>query len=261
MEDLEDMAANMRPAVPTSEIEGTPGGVVPRARKNRPKAVGYDIPGSQMVYLKTYGCSHNNSDSEYMAGILAEEGYGITEDFNEADIYLINSCTVKNPSEEHFIHEMKKAQKTNKPTIVSGCVPQGDPKNPEFANVSVVGVQQIHRISEAVKETLRGNTVTLTAKGKAAGLPSLTEHAKIRRNKWVEIIPINAGCLNKCTYCKTKHARGDLMSYPISEICERVEQVLKEGVTEIRLTSEDSGAYGKDIGVNSFFDMCEFNVK
>ncbi|KAJ9451825.1 Threonylcarbamoyladenosine tRNA methylthiotransferase [Diplonema papillatum] len=232
-----------------ADAEGTPGGVVVRARKNREGAVGYDIPGSQLVYLKTYGCSHNNSDSEYMAGLLVKEGYGITEDFSKADMYLINSCTVKNPSEEHFIHEMTKARRTGKPTVVSGCVPAGDPKNDAFRDVSIIGVQQIHRVAEVMKETAKGNSVQITSSGKRAGLPSL-EHAKIRRNELIEIIPINAGCLNKCTYCKTKHARGDLMSYPIEEICKRVQQVVEEGVKEIRLTSEDSGAYGRDIGTN-----------
>jgi hypothetical protein len=89
------------------------------------KAVGYDIPGTQKVYLKTYGCSHNSSDSEYMAGLLAEQGYQITEDFSNADVYLMNSCTVKNPSQDSFFNLVDKAKVTGKPVIVAGCVPQG----------------------------------------------------------------------------------------------------------------------------------------
>ena len=57
-------------------------------------------------------------------------------------------------------------------------------------------------------------------------------------------------CLNECTYCKTKHARGQLGSYYPDEIVERVKQSFGEGVVEIWLTSEDTGAYGKDIGTN-----------
>merc|ERR1712048_445527 len=72
---------------------------------------------------------------------------------------------------------------------------------------------------------------------------------KIRRNPLVEIIAINTGCLNQCTYCKTKHARGELGSYPPEEIVARVKQSFEEGVVELWLTSEDTGAYGKDIGV------------
>lgn len=71
---------------------------------------------------------------------------------------------------------------------------------------------------------------------------------KIRKNPLIEIIPINTGCLNQCTYCKTKHARGELGSYPPGEIVARAIQSFQEGVCEIWLTSEDTGAYGRDIG-------------
>lgn len=73
---------------------------------------------------------------------------------------------------------------------------------------------------------------------------------KVRRNPYIEIIPINTGCLNQCTYCKTKHARGDLGSYGPQEIISRVKAVLSEDVKEIWLTSEDVGAYGLDIDTN-----------
>ena len=72
---------------------------------------------------------------------------------------------------------------------------------------------------------------------------------KVRRNPLVEIIAVNTGCLNACTYCKTKHARGELGSYPIEDIVARAVQSFEEGVVEIWLTSEDTGAYGRDIGV------------
>jgi len=73
---------------------------------------------------------------------------------------------------------------------------------------------------------------------------------KIRKNPLIEIIPINTGCLNQCTYCKTRHARGELGSYPPEEIIARAIQSFQEGVVEIWLTSEDTGAYGRDIGTN-----------
>lgn len=72
---------------------------------------------------------------------------------------------------------------------------------------------------------------------------------KVRRNPLVEIIAVNTGCLNQCTYCKTKHARGELGSYSIEDIVARAVQSFEEGVVEIWLTSEDTGAYGRDIGV------------
>lgn len=73
---------------------------------------------------------------------------------------------------------------------------------------------------------------------------------KIRKNKLVEIIPLSTGCLGSCTYCKTRHARGKLGSYDPTAIVDRARQAIEEGVMEIWLTSEDTGAYGRDIGTD-----------
>ncbi|KAK7077994.1 Threonylcarbamoyladenosine tRNA methylthiotransferase [Halocaridina rubra] len=210
------------------------------------------IPGTQRIYLKTWGCAHNSSDSEYMAGQLAAYGYHITEDKQNADLWLLNSCTVKNPAEDHFRNEIKAGRDAGKKVVVAGCVPQGAPRSEFLQGLSVVGVQQIDRVVEVVEETLKGNSVRLIGQkkhgGKKQGGASLLL-PKVRRNPLIEIISINTGCLNQCTYCKTKHARGELGSYPIDEIVARARQSFDEGVVEIWLTSEDTGAYGRDIGV------------
>ncbi|GCB63749.1 hypothetical protein scyTo_0011665, partial [Scyliorhinus torazame] len=65
------------------------------------------IPGTQKIWVKTWGCSHNNSDGEYMAGQLAVYGYKITDNSLDADLWLLNSCTVKNPAEDHFRNSIK----------------------------------------------------------------------------------------------------------------------------------------------------------
>lgn len=118
--------------------------------------------------------------------------------------------------------------------------------------LSLIGVQQIDRVVEVVEETLKGNHVRLLGQKKQNGKKlggSKLDLPKIRRNPLIEIISVNTGCLNSCTYCKTKHARGDLGSYSIEEIVNRAKQSFHEGVVEIWLTSEDTGAYGRDIGV------------
>lgn len=114
-------------------------------------------------------------------------------------------------------------------------------------------MQQIDRVVEVVEETLKGNTVRFLqqkkSSGKKLGGASLSL-PKVRRNPLIEIIAINTGCLNQCTYCKTKHARGELGSYQPEDIVERAKQAFEEGVCELWLTSEDTGAYGRDIGSN-----------
>ncbi|XP_069702099.1 threonylcarbamoyladenosine tRNA methylthiotransferase isoform X2 [Periplaneta americana] len=211
------------------------------------------IPGTQKIYIKTWGCAHNNSDSEYMAGLLAAYGYKLTDNKLDADLWLLNSCTVKNPAEDHFRNELEAGRKKGKAVVVAGCVPQGAPRTDFIQGISVVGVQQIDRVVEVVEETLKGHTVRLFGQkkegGKKTGGASLLL-PKVRKNPLIEIIPINTGCLNQCTYCKTKHARGDLGSYPPDEIISRAQQSFEEGVCELWLTSEDTGTYGRDIETN-----------
>ena len=132
-------------------------------------------------------------------------------------------------------------------------MPQGAPKSNFIQGLSIIGVHQIDRVVEVVEETLKGNTVKFLSKKKEAGKKTGGASLflpKIRRNPLIEIIAINTGCLNQCTYCKTKHARGELGSYKPEQIIERAEQAFKEGVSELWLTSEDTGAYGRDIGTN-----------
>ncbi|XP_057303648.1 threonylcarbamoyladenosine tRNA methylthiotransferase-like [Hydractinia symbiolongicarpus] len=211
------------------------------------------IPGTQTIYIKTWGCTHNNSDSEYMAGQLASYGYNVTTtDSLHADLWLLNSCTVKNPAEDGFKNDIKKAHQLGKYVVVAGCVPQGQPRGEYIKGLSVIGVQQIDRVVEVVEETLKGHTVRLLGQKKQGGRKiggANLNLPKVRKNPLIEIIAINTGCLNQCTYCKTKHARGELGSYPPEEIIARAKQSFQEGVVEIWLTSEDTGAYGKDIGV------------
>ncbi|TPP65752.1 CDK5 regulatory subunit associated protein [Fasciola gigantica] len=296
------------------------------------------IPEKYRVFVQTWGCAHNTSDSEYMAGLLAKYGYRVTlggsfdtpskpvnfsntsqncntsddvtaptcncgsgdltaccqtsktlekeaaidrssDDGNEdnscaypdarskrdkkakeaADLWVLNSCTVKGPAEDHFRNAVTDGLRLGKFVVVAGCVPQSRPGANYLKGVSVIGVQQIDRIVEVVEETLQGHTVRFLDKkwsnsdhaddivqrrrlgGAALDLP------KIRRNPLIEILAVSTGCLNACTYCKTKHARGVLASYPIDELLTRAKQAFSEGIKEIWLTSEDLGAYGRDL--------------
>lgn len=207
------------------------------------------VPGTQRLWIKTFGCSHNTSDAEYMAGQLAHYGYTLVPDENadDADLWLINSCTVKGPSQTAIGNLVRRGRDRGKALLVSGCVPQGDKSAPELKGVSLLGVTQIDRVVEAVEETMKGNTVELLSK---KSLPRL-DLPKVRRNPHVEILPLSTGCLGACTYCKTKHARGHLGSYSPEVLIQRVKHAVADPlVREIWLSSEDTGAYGRDLGTN-----------
>lgn len=98
---------------------------------------------------------------------------------------------------------------------------QADAEASWLSDLSILGVKQIHRVLEVVEETLKGNCIQLLS---LKGLPPLNL-PKVRRDPHIEIVPISEGCLGHCTYCKTRFARGKLMSYPIDDICQRIEEV------------------------------------
>lgn len=179
-----------------------------------------------------------------MAGQLLHDGYELTDDPVSADIILVNSCTVKSPSQQSFLHTVRTFRAQGKRLIVAGCVPQGQPNHPDLQGLSTIGVQQIDRIAEAARMTLDGQAVRWLGKERKPGL----DLPKQRQNPLIEIIPINTGCLSACTYCKTKHARGHLSSHAPEKIVERALAAVREGAKEIWITSEDTGAYGKDVG-------------
>eukprot|EP00936_MAST-01D_sp_MAST-1D-sp1_P001098 g1098.t1 len=204
------------------------------------------VPGSHVLWTKTFGCAHNVSDGEYMVGQLLSYGYSFTERREDADLWLLNSCTVKDPSQLAFMHLVQSAEEQGKAVVVCGCVPQGERTLKGLEHVSMVGVQQIDRVVDVVEETLKGNIVRMLARGQ---LPAL-DLPKIRKNALIEIVPLSTGCLGACTYCKTKHARGELGSYSPKALQNRVASVIAEGITEVWLSSEDTGAYGRDIGTH-----------
>ncbi|KAG9130006.1 hypothetical protein Leryth_027016 [Lithospermum erythrorhizon] len=253
MEDIEDLllgsgggvAAGFRPESGCSGVD-TKHQRKKNTLRNPTSSYAPKIPGTQTIYVKTFGCSHNQSDSEYMAGQLSAFGYALSDNPDEADLWLINTCTVKSPSQSAMDTLISKGRSAQKPLVVAGCVPQGSRNLKELDGVSIVGVQQIDRVVEVVEETLKGHEVRLLTR---KTLPAL-DLPKVRKNKFVEILPINVGCLGACTYCKTKHARGHLGSYTIDSLVGRVRTVIADGVKEVWLSSEDTGAYGRDIGVN-----------
>jgi threonylcarbamoyladenosine tRNA methylthiotransferase CDKAL1 len=195
------------------------------------------------VFVQTYGCSLNQSDSEVMMGVLAEHGYELVKTPEEADLLVINSCTVKSNPEQKLFYQIRNKKK---PLVIAGCVPIADKENVHFKNVSIIGPQALSQIAFVVEETLKGKKVVLLDDIDVArnALPT------IRTAAHIGIIPINAGCLSACSYCKTKQARGNLESYPIAAIEKQFRALINDGVKEIWLTSQDTGTYGLDMQTN-----------
>jgi threonylcarbamoyladenosine tRNA methylthiotransferase CDKAL1 len=197
------------------------------------------------IYIETAGCSLNQSDSEVMAGLLKKAGFELVRKAENADIVIMNTCTVKGPTEIKFWRRLNDLKNIKKEIIVAGCIAQT--ASEELKDFSLIGTTQVNNIVSVVEETINGNIVKLIAfeKNPRLNLP------KISKNKIVEIVPISSGCMGEpCAYCKVKQARGDLVSYEKEAILKQISKAVFNGAKEIWLTSQDNGCYGKDIGTS-----------
>lgn len=193
------------------------------------------------VFIETYGCSANVSDSEIMAGLLNKAGHKIASTAEEADAIIVNTCTVKGPTEEKIRRRLRDlSQGTSKRIVVAGCMSEAQTGSVRklFPAAAVVGTHKINEIVGAVE----GKT-ELAVGGSGVDKASLP---KLNFNKAVSIIQINEGCLGACTFCITKLARGNTFSSPIGTIRNSVEESARAGCREVWLTSQDTGTYGLD---------------
>jgi MiaB-like tRNA modifying enzyme len=199
------------------------------------------------VYIETYGCSANKSDSEIMIGLLTQNGYSIADSIDLADIAIINTCIVKTPTAKRMERRIKEIYNSGKPLIVAGCMAKAERERIEklVPKASIITPDAIDKIVDVVKKTLdREKVVADSEKKEKVLLP------RIPFNKIISIVQISSGCLSACTFCETRIAKGILKSYRPSSIIERIKEDVKNGLKEFWITSQDNGCYGFDIGTN-----------
>jgi len=199
------------------------------------------------IAIKTYGCAMNQADSEMLAGLLKEHGFEISN-FQDSDIVIVNTCTVKAPTENKILKKLKELEASDKEVIVSGCMPSAIPELVnKFPKFSFIGVNVFDIVDAVlcVKEGKRFIKINQTKEDRyKISIP------KLRRNRVIEIVPIAEGCVGECTYCQTKLARGNLNSYPEELILKQIQTAVKQKVKEVWITSQDNGAYGLDLNNN-----------
>lgn len=187
--------------------------------------------------VKTYGCAVNQADSEIIMGLLREHG------LDNADVTVVNTCTVKSPTENKIMKELRRLSGEGLKVVVAGCLPPVKPKMlTEFPGFSFIGVNT-HDIARAVSVAACGERYV-----KIADSYDKSCMPRVRLNPVVGIVPIARGCLGGCSYCQTKNARGGLRSYPMDRLVSEVESMVDSGVREVWITAQDTGAYGRDVG-------------
>lgn len=204
------------------------------------------------IFIETYGCSFNVSDSEAMGGLLAQSGYRIATDPAQADLIIMNTCTVKDRTylnfEKRFAQLKTAALSGEGPRlVVAGCIPKTLAHSDLMQGVSTLGPDTIDQVTEVVEQTLAGHQLNrLQADSKSDATAARPLLPTRRRQPNIEIIPIASGCLNACTFCQTRLARGRLSSFRPGDLLDRARRAIADGVSELWLTAQDVGAYGKD---------------
>ncbi|MGC8811982.1 MAG: tRNA (N(6)-L-threonylcarbamoyladenosine(37)-C(2))-methylthiotransferase [Candidatus Aenigmatarchaeota archaeon] len=198
------------------------------------------------IFFISFGCASNQADSEIMKGLL-NKNFELTENLEESDLVIINTCVVKTPTEKRMINKVKEFTKLKKPLIVAGCMTKTEREIIERINpkASLIGPDSLEKIVEATELTLKGEKVVFL---KDSRKPKLCL-PRIQANPIIRIIQIAEGCAwHNCSYCIVKLARGKIFSYPLDLIKKEAEQAIKEGDKEIWLTSQDTSSYGFDRG-------------
>lgn len=198
------------------------------------------------VYIESYGCAANKADTNLMKNIIMSK-HEIVEDPWKANAIIINTCTVRGETERSMVKRIRELEeigrKNGSKLIVAGCMAKAQPAlvmgiAPE---ASLISPQRINEILEVLESS--GREIRIIGSG-TKNLERTIE------NGLTVTIPIAEGCLGNCSYCIVKLARGELRSYSIEEIKRVVRKAVERGAREIRLTAQDTAAYGMDIGTN-----------
>lgn len=198
------------------------------------------------VFIRTYGCTLNQSDSEAMAGVLLADGMAVVDEERDADVVVLNTCTVKGATEQKTMHEIGRLRKLGKRIVVAGCIPSADLAlvRRHAPDAPAVGTRALARIADAVRAADAGKkSEYFSDEERKLELPRA-------RGRVIARVPVAEGCVGACAFCATRIARGKLHSYSEEEIVAEVKKCVKRGCVEIQLTAQDMGAYGLDIGTD-----------
>lgn len=222
------------------------------------------------ILFISLGCDKNLTDSEIMLGLLANEGYEMTDDETEADIIVINTCCFIHDAKEESIQnilEMAEYKKTGKlkALVVTGCLAERYRQEifDEIPEVdAILGTTAYDKIIEAIQCALKGQTfITMES---LEALPVVETKRQITTGGHFAYLKIAEGCDKHCTYCIIPKIRGRFRSVPMERLLKEAEELAKQGVRELILVAQETTLYGKDLyGEKSLHrllkELCKIN--
>ena len=198
------------------------------------------------VYVETYGCQMNVSDSELMLGKLAAHGYDAVESPDGADVILVNTCAIREHAEQRVLGRLGELKRNMKPGSivgVTGCMAQrlGPQLFKKAKHVSlVIGPDGYRALPELIDGARRGERAIATT----FDLEEHYEDFQPRRFDKVKAwIPVQRGCDYRCTYCIVPTTRGPERSRRLAEVVREVEAVVAEGMSEVVLLGQTVNSY------------------
>jgi tRNA-N(6)-(isopentenyl)adenosine-37 thiotransferase enzyme MiaB len=220
-----------------------------------------DQQGNKKYFTITYGCQMNESDSEKINGQLEELGYLPAEQMEEADIVILNTCSIRQNAEEKVygkIGEVKQLKDKNPHVLlgIAGCMAQENRRKlvQRMPIIDfVIGPYNIHNLHEIVtdKEAVGSHVVLTQMKPQRVRDYSLLKAS--RKSKIFAWIPIMQGCNKFCTYCIVPYVRGRETSRTIEDIKAEVISLAQDGYKEITLLGQNVNSYGLDFKNNTDF--------
>ena len=213
------------------------------------------------VYIKTYGCQMNERDSEQVGRMFVERGYTMTERADDADVILVNTCSVRDQAEQKALGKMGLMVKhrRRRPHLVygfMGCMAQS--RGSElFGTIPhldlVVGTQKYHKVVDHVDTMVRAREESqmddlrfaITDTEEELGSQNTIQDHDLDPGQGSAFVSIMQGCNMKCSFCIVPYTRGAERSRPIESIVEEVRKLVSQGVKEVTLLGQIVNLYGR----------------
>lgn len=211
------------------------------------------------ILMVSLGCDKNLCDSEAMLGLLAKHNYNITNDEQEADAIIVNTCSfIKDAMEEsvNTVLEMAKLKQQNlKYLIVTGCMAQRfkDEIFDEIPEIDAcLGTSSFDKILDVIEELKARDGIEdaeeISVYDDIDRLATITESNKvITSGTFMGYLKIAEGCDKFCTYCVIPHIRGHYRSVPMEQLLKEAEYMASQGIEELVLVAQETTCYGKDL--------------
>jgi len=206
--------------------------------------------GLSKLHIRTFGCQMNEYDSNKMSDVLKHShGLELTDDIDQADVLLVNTCSIREKAEEKLFHQLGrwkklKAAKPNLVIGVGGCVAsqEGDLilKRAPYVDL-IFGPQTLHRLPNMLNNVLDKSQVSIDISfPEIEKFDHLPEPHSDTASAFVSVME---GCSKYCTFCVVPYTRGEEISRPFNDVIREVEVLAEQGVKEINLLGQNVNAY------------------